>query len=112
MKKKIFVCIVLTFIIMLVGCGKAEEPKVESKEEVKVDPGLDKTQKYDYAYIVLPNDSLVEGSIREWNIYNTIAVITFESGSVFIDNTDSISFLSGGEMFLTDISKVTLVKRN
>lgn len=109
MKKKIFVCVILTFLIMLVGCGKTEEPKVE---EVKVEPGLDKTQKYDYAYISLPNDSLVEGCIREWNIYDTIAVITFESGSVFIDDTDSISFLSGGEMFLTDVSKVTLVKRN
>lgn len=81
MKRAAILTTVLLFTAVLSGCNKQL---------------IDTTYRFDYAYIVLPNGECVEGQVDRWKDY---------------DDGDQIQVTIDGTTYLTDTTRVTLIRK-
>lgn len=81
MKRAAILTTVLLFAAVLSGCNKQI---------------IDTTYRFDYAYIVLPNCECVEGRVDKWKDY---------------DDGDQIQVTIDGTTYLTDTTRVTLIRK-
>jgi hypothetical protein len=81
MKRAAILTTVLLFAAVLSGCNKQM---------------IDTTYRFDYAYIVLPNGECVEGQVDRWKDY---------------DDGDQIQVTIDGTTYLTDTTRVTLIRK-
>lgn len=81
MKRAAILTTVLLFAAVLSGCNKQI---------------IDTTYRFDYAYIVLPNGECVEGRVDKWKDY---------------DDGDQIQVTIDGTTYLTDTTRVTLIRK-
>lgn len=76
------VLIIIIFSLLLTSCGNYQI--------------IDMVYKYDYAYILLPNGEIVEGSIDFWSDY---------------EDGDQIQVCIDGTIYLTDTTRCVLISK-
>ena len=82
MKRKIFACLILTIVLLFVGCGNMKF--------------IDTTWTFDYAYVELPNGGCIEGHVEEWQDFT---------------GSDVVQVKVNGETILTHYSNVVLIQK-
>lgn len=79
--KKILIFILFALLLLCSGCNKQL---------------FDTTYKFDYAYILLPNGSVVQGEVESWR--------DFEDG-------DQLQVKINGDVYLTHATNVVLIDK-